>query len=258
MKKICFLAILLGLTGCNLAEKLATVGETPELSQIQDPTRVKGYQPISMPMPTASTQAIECSPSLWQAGSRAFFKDQRAGKIGDVITVNIEIDQEEKITMTPSIERKSSGLSVVTNALGLESKAQKFFPKKQPGSTGSGIVDGQPVDKNWLNVSSDPKLSGSASYDVSDKIKFKIAATVLQILPNGNMVISGRQEIRLVNEIREIQVKGIIRREDISSSNMISGDKISELRISYGGRGELSDMQAFPWGQQVMNKILPF
>ncbi|MES2252611.1 MAG: flagellar basal body L-ring protein FlgH [Pseudomonadota bacterium] len=255
MKKIYTFMMLLSLTGCNLAEKLSTVGETPELSQIQDPTRVKGYQPISMPMPTASTQQIEHSPSLWQTGSRAFFKDQRAGKIGDVITVIIAIDQSESIEMTPSIERKNSGTSTVTNALGLERKAEKFFPAKQrPQSSILADI----ANPSWLNVGSDPTLSGSAKYNVNDKIKFKIAATVLQILPNGNMVILGRQEIRLVNEIREIQVKGIIRREDISSSNMIHGEKISELRISYGGRGELSDMQAFPWGQQVMNKILPF
>jgi flagellar L-ring protein precursor FlgH len=89
-------------------------------------------------------------------------------------------------------------------------------------------------------------------------MNFKIAATVLQILPNGNMVIHGRQEMRLVNELREVQIKGIVRREDISSANAVNWDKISELRISYGGRGELSDMQAFPWGQQVANKVLPF
>ena len=93
---------------------------------------------------------------------------------------------------------------------------------------------------------------------MSDKINFKIAATVIQVLPNGNMVVHGRQEIRLVNEVREVQVKGIVRREDVSASNVINWDKISELRISYGGRGELTDMQAFPWGQQIMNKVLPF
>ena len=251
MKKPYAFMLLLGLTGCNLAEKMSTIGETPELTQIQDPTRVAGYQPISMPMPAPTACNDEKGPSLWQAGSRAFFKDQRAGKIGDVITVSIAIDQEETISMTPNLERKSQGSSIVTNALGLEDKAQKLFPKKQP------ISPGVP-NPNWLNVSSDPKLTGTATYDVTDKIKFKIAATVLQILPNGNMVIAGRQEIRLVNEVREIQIKGIIRREDVSASNMISGEKISELRISYGGRGELTDMQSFPWGQQVMNRVLPF
>lgn len=250
MKKIYIFALAFTLTGCNLAEKLSTIGEAPELSQIQDPTRIKGYQPVSMPMPMPASQRAERGPSLWEIGSKAFFKDQRAGKVGDIITVKIEIDQSESIEMTPNIERNSSGLAVVTNALGFESKAEKFFPKKQH-------PDGKSAP-GWLNASSNPKLSGSAKYNVNDKIKFKIAATVLQILPNGNMVIAGRQEIRLVNEVREIQIKGIVRREDVSASNMIHGDKISELRISYGGRGELTDMQTFPWGQQVMNKILPF
>ena len=255
MKNAFALIALLMLTGCNLAEKLSTIGEPPELSQIQDPTRVKGYQPVSMPMPTPTVMRQERGPSLWETGSRAFFKDQRAGKVGDVITVEISIDQSESIEMTPSIERNSSGSATVTNALGLERKAEKFFPAKQRSKTQTGNDEANPT---WLKVGSNPKLSGTAKYNVNDKMKFKIAATVLQILPNGNMVIVGRQEIRLVNEVREIQIKGIIRREDVSASNQINGDKISELRISYGGRGELTDMQAFPWGQQVMNKILPF
>jgi flagellar L-ring protein precursor FlgH len=250
MKNTSLLLLMLTLTGCNLAERMSTIGEPPELSQIQDPTRIKGYQPVSMPMPTPTVMRTEHGPSLWESGSRAFFKDQRAGKVGDVITVNIEIDQQETISMTPDIERKSTGATTVTSALGFEAKAEKFFPKKQH--------DAGVLNPTWLSASSDPKLSGSAKYDVSDKIKFKIAATVLQILPNGNMVIIGRQEIRLVNEVREIQIKGIIRREDVSASNMIGGEKISELRISYGGRGELTDMQSFPWGQQIMNKISPF
>ncbi len=251
MNVIAILISVCLLTGCGIPDQLATIGKPPELSQIQDPTRLKGYQPISMPMPTPTVLRSDRSASLWEAGSKAFFKDQRAGKVGYVITVVVAIDQSESISMTPSIERKSQGVSVVTNALGLESKSEKLFPKKQSVSPGSS-------NPNWLNVSSDPKLSGNASYTVADKMQFKIAATVLQILPNGNMVIMGRQEIRLVNEVREIQIRGIIRREDVSASNIIGGEKISELRISYGGRGELSDMQSFPWGQQIMNKVLPF
>ena len=238
------------LTGCNLAEKLSTIGEAPELSQIQDPTQIKGYQPITMPMPTAYAVKSERNPSLWETGARAFFKDQRAGKVGDVMTVVVSIDQSESIEMTPSINRNNKSTVNVPSALGFERKAEKFFPKKQN--------NGIDATSKWLDVNSNPSLSGSAKYNVSDKINFKIAATVIQVLPNGNMVVHGRQEIRLVNEVREVQVKGIVRREDVSASNVINWDKISELRISYGGRGELTDMQAFPWGQQIMNKVLPF
>ena len=98
----------------------------------------------------------------------------------------------------------------------------------------------------------------TATYDVQDKMQFTMAAVIVQILPNGNMVIQGREEVRLVNELREIEIKGIIRREDISSNNTVSSQKIANLRISYGGRGDLSDAQSAPWGQQYLNKLLPF
>ncbi|MCX7338503.1 MAG: flagellar basal body L-ring protein FlgH [Alphaproteobacteria bacterium] len=239
------------LSGCNLAEQLSTVGDPPPLSQIQDPTRVSGYQPISMPMPQPTLLPGRGQNSLWETGSRAFFKDQRANKVGDIVTVLVNIDQKESIEMTPNIQRTTSGNTTVTNALGLETQALKMLPKKQQGAPGV-------ANPNWLNFNSNPSLTGSAKYNVADKMNFKVAASIIQILPNGNMVIQGRQEIRLVNEVREVQVLGIIRREDIASSNTIQGEKISELRISYGGRGELTDMQAFPWGQQVLNKVMPF
>ena len=109
-----------------------------------------------------------------------------------------------------------------------------------------------------MDFDSKPELKGKAQYNVNDSIQFKIACYVVQMLPNGNMVIQGRQEIRLVNELREITIMGIVRREDITSSNTIHSNKIAEMRISYGGRGELSDMQSFPVGQQLLNKVMPF
>lgn len=93
---------------------------------------------------------------------------------------------------------------------------------------------------------------------MQDKIQFTMSAIVIQILPNGNMVIQGREEVRLVNELREVELKGIVRREDVKASNKINSEKIANLRISYGGRGDLSDAQQAPWGQQYLNKLLPF
>ncbi|MHA1558829.1 MAG: flagellar basal body L-ring protein FlgH [Alphaproteobacteria bacterium] len=250
MKFIILLIISFVLLGCqNLQHKLSTIGEPPPLSQIEDPTKLPNYQPISMPMPYAQTTKRH-SNSLWESGSRAFFKDQRAHKTGDIVTVTVNIDQKESISMNPKIERESKMNMSVTDFMGLESKAEKLFPKKQHA----------PGEKNpsWLNFGSNPSLSGKAKYNVEDKLKFKIAATIIQVLPNGNLVVQGRQEIRLVNEVREVQVKGVARPEDITSTNIIDSNKIAELRISYGGRGELSDMQSFPWGQQIINKVSPF
>lgn len=249
MKRFTCGIILLSLSGCNLPQQLSTIGEPPKLSQIQNPTQVSGYQPVSMPMPATGTYQSRTN-SLWETGSRAFFKDQRANKIGDVVTVLVDMDQKQSIQMTPKMQRTTSGSTLVTSALGLENKAEKFFPKKQHGV---GVPN-----PAWLDFKSNPTLNSTAQYDVSDKLNVKIAATVIQILPNGNMVIKGRQELRLVNEVREVEVMGVVRKEDISSSNTITGDKIAEMRLAYGGRGDLSDMQSFPWGQQVLNKVMPF
>lgn len=242
-----FCAILL--SACNIPEKLSSIGDTPPLTNIQDPTKLPNYEPVQMPMP----QPIEyrrAGNTLWEPGSRAFFKDQRAGKIGDIVTINVSVNQKQAITMSPDISRKNKGSLTMASALGLENKMEKFFPKKQHKAGES--------NPTWMDFSSNPSLSGSGSYNVSDAIQFKMAAHVIQVLPNGNMVVQGRQEIRLVDEVREIELKGIVRREDIGSSNSVSSDKIAEMRISYGGRGELSDMQRFPWGQQILNKVMPF
>lgn len=239
------IAFALMLCGCDLPQRLSSIGEAPQLSHIQDPTRLKGYQPITMPMPYGQdTIPSGKTPSLWQTGAQAFFKDQRAYKIGDIITVKVHIDQDESIEMTPTINRQNQGIATYNSMFGLEKAAANAF--------------GAASTPNVLNVTSNPQLTGSAKYEVKDKMTFQIAATVVQILPNGNMVVDGRQEMRLVNEVREVMIKGIVRREDISASNTINSEKVSELRISYGGRGDLSDMQSFPWGQQIANKLLPF
>ncbi len=241
------------LPGCNLATNLSTIGEPPQMTQIKDPRDVPGYEPVHMPMPEPVT-ASSGTNSLWQTGSRAFFKDQRAGKVGDVLSVSVIIDRKQSMKMNPDIERKSSLSTTVTEVLGQSLPMQKRLAKALPGQKNS--APGRLSD--WVDMESNPYQKSTATYDVQDKMQFTMAAVIVQILPNGNMVIQGREEVRLVNELREIEIKGIIRREDISSNNTVSSQKIANLRISYGGRGDLSDAQSAPWGQQYLNKLLPF
>lgn len=244
MKAIFFLALV----GCNpnIQEKLANIGEPPKLSKIINPQTLNGYSPVNMPMPSGISHYERGVNSLWEIGSRGFFKDQRANKVGDILTVSVEIDQEQIIEMKPTLQNSSSTNATINNALGLQSKLYPFFRKLNPGIA------------NWKDITSSNNLTGDAKYDVKDTIKFKIAASVIQILPNGNMVVLGRQEIRLVNELREIVVMGIVRKEDVNASNLITADKISELRVAYGGRGELTNLQSQPWGQQLLNAVSPF
>ncbi len=251
---IVLLLLTLLLPGCNLATNLSTIGEPPQMTQIKDPRDVPGYEPVHMPMPEAMPVATGQTNSLWQAGSRAFFKDQRAGKIGDVLSVEVLVDRKQTMRMNPEITRDSKLSTTVSEVLGQSLPMQKRLAKALPGQKNS--APGRLSD--WVDMESNPSQKSTATYDVQDKMQFTMAAVIVQILPNGNMVIQGREEVRLVNELREIEIKGIIRREDISSNNTVSSQKIANLRISYGGRGDLSDAQSAPWGQQYLNKLLPF
>ncbi len=257
MTKILLILIPLFLPGCNLARNLSTIGEPPQMTQIKDPRDVPGYEPVHMPMPSPMPVVERPTNSLWQSGSRAFFKDQRAGKVGDVLSVEVLVDRKQYMQMNPDIERQSSLSATVNEVLGHTLPIQKRIAKALPGSR-SGDTGPMNTPNMWADVTSSPTHKSTAKYDVQDKMQFNMAAVVVQILPNGNMVIQGREEVRLVNELREIEIKGVIRREDISSNNTVVSQKIAQLRISYGGRGDLSDAQSAPWGQQYLNKLLPF
>lgn len=239
--KILALVSFILLSGCKLAERLSMVDEPPELSKIEDPTLLANYRPISMPMPETFPNQSPYGNSLWQTGSKAFFKDQRANKTGDIMTVMITLNQNQIMEMTPNLVPISVLNSTVTNIYGL----QGLFPTK------AGVA-------NALSAVSQPNITGDAKYTVNDQINVTMAATVTQVLPNGSMVIDGRQEIGLVNEVREIYLTGIVRREDISASNTITMPKIAQLRIGYRGRGDLSDAMREPFGQRLLNKVGPF
>ena len=231
------------LTGCGIRQ-LSNVGEAPEMSQIHDPTLVTGYQPISMPIPYPEPERQNVN-SLWQTGSRAFFKDQRANRVGDVITILVEIDDKAKIDSNTKFDREATHKSALTNLFGMESKFKTFLPKT--------------VDPTQLtNTSSNIKNTGRGLFDRKDTLSLKIGATIIQVLPNGNLVIQGRQEVLFEKQLRIIDVRGVIRREDIASDNTVPYSKIAEARIAYGGRGDVTDVSTVPWGQQVLNKIMPW
>ncbi|CAO5678728.1 MAG: Flagellar L-ring protein [Holosporales bacterium] len=238
--------VLLGLCGC---ERLSTVGSTPQLAPIQNPTFLSGYSPVSMPMPLP-TRYEQGKNSLWQTGSKGFFKDQRARHVGDLITVNVDMDNKESTSFTPTVSKSSSLSTTVGNFMGLQNNVANAFPKALGAAAGSS--------NKWLDTKSSPSNSGTGKYDLQDKLKFDVAATIIQILPNGNMVLFAKTEIKLMNELREIELRGIIRPSDIQSNNTIPVDKIAELRIVYAGRGDISALANKPWGHQVVDAVSPF
>lgn len=238
------IAIALTASACSHLEKISDIGETPKLSAIQSPVEKPGYRPVTMPMPKA--EEVSFNPnSLWRNGSRSFFKDQRARKVGDIITVLIEITDKAEIDNESTRDRSGTN-SVGVNALaGYTELLKKLLPS---GADFSQLVD--------VNSTSTDK--GAGTVDREEKLETKMAAVVMQELPNGNLVIEGRQEIRVNHEIREIIVAGVIRPEDVSSLNTIDISKIAEARVSYGGRGHITNIQAPRYGTQALDILLPF
>ncbi|CTQ52275.1 Basal body L-ring protein [Roseibium album] len=229
--------------GCGTADQLAAVGQQPSLNAIQDPTTTPGYRPVQMPMPEPQ-QAHYNPNSLWQSGSRAFFKDQRASQVGDILTVVVTIDDEAEIENTTQRNRTESNGAGVGGALGTAIDTI-FLPA---GTAASDLA----------NVDSNSSFQGAGSVDREETLQTNIAAVVTQILPNGNMVIEGRQEVRVNFEVRELIVAGIVRPEDITANNRITSEQIAEARIGYGGRGQITTVQQPRVGNQVLDILLPF
>jgi flagellar L-ring protein precursor FlgH len=241
---LCLALATAALGGCKTLERLSSVGEDPALTPIQNPTLTASYQPISMPMPAPITEQRQPN-SLWRTGSRAFFKDQRASAVGDILTVLVQIDDQATLDNSTTRARDASENAGLDHFLGYESLLDEIFPD---------AVD----PTNLVTAASDSATEGSGTVDRQEDIELKVAAIVTQVLPNGNMVVQGRQEVRVNAEVRELLVAGIIRPEDITSVNTIDYDKIAEARIAYGGRGIISDLQQPRYGQQIYDILFPF
>ena len=236
-------AILL-LGGCNALTRLSEVGEPPALTAIQDPRAAPDYQPVSLPQPAA--RPIERNPnSLWRTGARAFFKDQRASEVGDILTVEIALDDSAEINNTTSRERTANEDAQLPALLGYEASLNRFLPQ---------AID--PTDLVEADSTSD--FEGTGTIEREEEINVKVAAVITQVLPNGNLVIHGRQETRINFEARELQIAGVIRPEDITSGNTIAYEKVAEARLAYGGRGQITDFQQPRYGQQIFDIIFPF
>jgi flagellar L-ring protein precursor FlgH len=229
------------LSGCAAIERLRTIGEPPPLSAIENPTARPGYKPVQMPMPAAQPAAYSPN-SLWRNGSRAFFKDQRAHRVGDILTVKVNITDKAIIDNETKRSRDSQDDSGIDN----------FF-----GKTKVPIMN-TPVPTRIFTADSTTSTEGKGSVNRSEALETNVAAVVTQVLPNGNLVIEGRQEIRVNFEVRELIVAGVVRPEDIESDNTIQSTKIAQARIAYGGRGQITDVQQPRYGQQVLDVLLPF
>lgn len=231
-------------SGCKTLERIQEIGDTPPISHIQNPHASRGYQPVTMPMPNAKIPENR-ENSLWQTGSQGFFKDQRAGQVGDILTVAVNVSDTASLSNSTDHSRQTDAKLAINNFGGFESQLSNSLPDN---------VD----PKKLIGLTSNPTHKGTGTISRNETISFKVAASIIQILPNGNFLISGRQEMRINNEVREIALTGIVRPEDISSSNTVDATKIAEARMTYGGRGDLTNVQQAPVGHQIIDTISPF
>ena len=235
--------MLLALSGCGTLTKLSEVGGPPGMTPVTDPTRDPAFRPLTMPMP--GPQAVNFADNtLWRPGSRAFFKDQRAARVGDLVTVLVNITDNADFTDNTKATRNGSQSSGAPSLFGLETKIPHTFA----GANAASLV----------STNSAGALNGSGETKRTEVVALRLAGLVTQVLPNGNLVVAARQEVRVNNELRRLSVAGVVRPEDIASDNTVSHDRMAEARISYGGRGQLTDVQQARWGDQLVDILSPF
>lgn len=233
--------LVLGPLGACSTIKEAVKG--PELAPV-------GYPAALAPLDQkiiaqANAPAPATANSLWRTGARTFFNDQRAGKVGDILTVLININDSAKTTNETTAGRTSTVTAGVPHLLGLESTLGKILPKGFDPA-------------NAISTNSKTTNDGVGAVNRQEQISLTIAAVVSSVLPNGNLVIQGTQEVKMNTEVRQLTIAGIVRPEDISSNNTILHTQIAEARINYGGRGDISRVQKTPAGQSLIEKFSPF
>lgn len=234
----------LSLTGCGINERLSEVGKGPGMTAIENPTTKQGYRAVSMPMPTPQPVHRQ-ENSLWASNRQTFFEDQRADNVGDILTVTIDIKDRAQLDNQTERTRESTETAGLNSFLGYESSLSDVLPE--------AIDNG-----NLVGANTKSDYNGKGKINRKEIIRMKLAAVITQVLPNGNMVIEGRQEVRVNFEKRVLELAGIVRPQDINIDNAIPYEKVAEARISYGGKGQITDIQQPRYGQQVYDVLFPF
>ena len=243
MKSLPLLASVLALAACGLGQ----VGQPPEMTSIgraeddAPPILTAERAALAVPPPQPARYAYQ-QGSLWNTAPTGLWGDKRARNLGDILTVAIEIDDKAEMKNATTRTRQGSESAEVGGFLGAAAVLPPGAMKLNPN----------------IEMGSQSDYTGDGSVKRNEKLTLSIAATVVQVLPNGHLVIQGDQEVRVNYELRDLQVTGIVRPEDISRYNEVPYDRIAGARISYGGRGQLSSAQQPRYGQQVVDQVMPY
>jgi flagellar L-ring protein FlgH len=242
MKRVFLLLLPLFISACT---SLETVGRVPAFTE---GTETAEYSAMVNPDPTDTVKRRTPldAASLWTQGRGSLLGDRRAAKPGDILTVVIEIDEEAEISNASARGRSGSESMGISSLFGLPQNFDNNI-----------LADGATLG-SAVSTDSTSTFSGNGSVSRNEKLTLRIAATIVRVLPNGVLQIDGSQEVRVNFEVRELTVGGFVRPADISRKNEITYDKIASARISYGGRGQISQVQQPRYGQQIADIILPF
>lgn len=228
--------LMLWLAGC--ASDIHEIGREPKLAAIGAGTWTDGVKVVAPP--PAQVRQLSTG-SIWQASGADLFRDSRARRAGDVLTVKISIADKASVDTKSNRSRKSARDASLTYDYGYSF----------PSSSATGKLDGK------IGLSGDTTSDGKGATSRAESIDVRIAAIVSEVLPNGNLLISGSQEVRVNYELRVVSVAGLIRPNDIGADNTIPYERIAEARISYGGRGRAMEVQQPGWGQQIIDILSP-
>lgn len=242
LKVIKTFAVLFSLNACSSTP----IADAPPLSNPADTLERSAFAAFPEPARLAPIGMREVtSASLWTRDRGSLLGDRRAVERGDILTVVIEIDESAEISNASDRSRSASQELGIPELFGLPQRVDNRLP--EGASLGSAV-----------SVNSQGTASGNGNVRRNEKLELRIAAAVVNVLPNGVLSIVGNQEVRVNFELRELLVTGFVRPADITRQNEITYDKIASARISYGGRGQISDVQQPRYGQQALEAILPF
>ncbi|MEP2629207.1 MAG: flagellar basal body L-ring protein FlgH [Shimia thalassica] len=220
------------------------IGKAPTFSSPRTTSEHNAMMSPGLPLRSDAEGPSERA-SLWSGARQSLLGDRRAIQQGDILTVVIEIDEEAEISNATDRSRSGSDSLSVPGLFGIPQRLDQRLP------------DGASSEEA-VSINSTSSSSGDGSVRRNEKLTLRVAATVIDVLPNGVLSISGSQELRVNFEMRELLVSGYVRPEDISRQNEITYDKIATARVSYGGRGQITDVQQPRIGQQVLDAVLPF
>lgn len=185
------------------------------------------------------------SGSLWNANNGSMFTDRKAQRVGDIVTVLISETASASKEASTSTSRGSNMSASIPNFFGLEN---------------DDIWNGyNPVDlSNLVNAEFSNGFDGSGTTSRTEDLSASLTTQVVGLYPNGQLKIRGGKEVMVNNEVQIIYLTGIIRPVDITAANTVSSTKILNARISYTGKGAISDKQSPGWMMRALDNVWPF